>query len=292
MTYRNMSYISGIIIFLAFIIFFGSVMWLSGERILSLKEYRVYFKFPDVVGLRDRSQVFMRGYRIGWTKEAKFESDGVLIRVDVKRKFKIPIDSRIEINTLNLIGEKAITISPGTSTQLLKPNGVLSGENKDIMILAKNIFTEFKEKLDEGDIYKKILEVAQTLGSFHSLFEKLDAKIDKLDMDSYNKQIQEIGQTASDLRGFVEEAQKDVKKISLQSSASLQNFDQTLQQFSKLSSELLQISQRLNAGEGTAGELLNNKVYVQNLNSTISELKLLIDDFKKNPKKYISVSVF
>lgn len=292
MTYKNMSYISGIIIFLAFIIFFGSVLWLSGERILSLKEYRVYFKFPDVVGLRDRSQVFMRGYRIGWTKEAKFESDGVLIRVDVKRKFKIPIDSKVEINTLNLIGEKAITISPGTSAQFLRPNEVLNGENKDVMILAKNIFTEFKEKLDEGEIYRKILHLSETISASHSLFEKLNAKIDKLDIDSYNKQIQEIGQTASDLRGFVDEAQKDVHKFSMQSSATLQNFDQTLQQFSKLSTELIQISQRLNAGEGTAGELLNNKEYIQNLNSTISDLKLLIDDLKKNPKKYISVSVF
>lgn len=287
-----MSYISGIIIFLAFIIFFGSVLWLSGERILSLKEYRVYFKFPDVVGLRDRSQVFMRGYRIGWTKEAKFESDGVLIRVDVKRKFKIPIDSKIEINTLNLIGEKAITISPGISAQFLRPNEVLNGENKDVMILAKNIFTEFKEKLDEGEIYKKILDLSETISASHSLFEKLNAKIDKLDIDSYNKQIEEIGQTASDLRGFVDEAQKDVHKFSTQSRATLQNFDQTLQQFSKLSTELIQISQRLNAGEGTAGELLNNKEYIQNLNSTISDLKLLIDDLKTNPKKYISVSVF
>lgn len=292
MTYKNMSYISGIIIFLAFIIFFGSVLWLSGERIFSLKEYRVYFKFPDVVGLRDRSQVFMRGYRIGWTKEAKFESDGVLIRVDIKRKFKIPIDSKIEINTLNLIGEKAITITPGASTQVLKPNEVLAGENKDVMILAKSIFTEFKAKLDEGAIYKKILELSETLSASHSMFKKLDDKIDKLDMDSYNRQIQEIGWTASELRRFVQQAQHDVNHFSRQSTATMQHFDQTLQQFSKLSTELIQISQRLNAGQGTAGELLNNKEYIENLNTTISELKLLIDDFKKNPKKYISVSVF
>ena len=108
----------------------------------------------------------------------------------------------------------------------------------------------------------------------------------------YNEQIHEIGQAASDLRGLVNQTRKAVDKFSIQSNTSLQNFDQTLQQFSKLSTELLQISQRLNAGEGTAGELLKNKEYIQNLNSTISELKLLIEDIKKNPKKYISLSVF
>ena len=158
--------------------------------------------------------------------------------------------------------------------------------------MAKNILTDFKENLDKGEIYKKILEVSQTLGSFHNLFEKLDAKIDKLDMNFYNEQIHEIGQAASDLRGLVNQTRKAVDKFSIQSNTSLQNFDQTLQQFSKLSTELLQISQRLNAGEGTAGELLKNKEYIQNLNSTISELKLLIEDIKKNPKKYISLSVF
>ena len=116
--YNKMSYISGVIIFFSAVIFLISVLWLSGARILSASEYKIYFRFTDVVGLRDRSQVFMRGYRVGWTKDVMFEKDDVLVRVDVKKRFQIPKDSKIEINTLNFIGEKAITISPGVSTNL------------------------------------------------------------------------------------------------------------------------------------------------------------------------------
>ena len=61
MTYKKMSYISGLIIFFSAVTLLWSILWLSGQRIISSSEYRLYFKFADVVGLRDRSQVFMRG---------------------------------------------------------------------------------------------------------------------------------------------------------------------------------------------------------------------------------------
>jgi phospholipid/cholesterol/gamma-HCH transport system substrate-binding protein len=48
----------------------------------------------------------------------------------------------------------------------------------------------------------------------------------------------------------------------------------------------------MNRGEGSAGELLNNKEYIQTLSATIEQLKSLIDDIEKNPRKYFKFSVF
>jgi phospholipid/cholesterol/gamma-HCH transport system substrate-binding protein len=292
MNYKSMSYISGIIIFFSFVLFFGCILWLSGERILSTKEYKVYFKFTDVVGLKDHSAVYMRGYRIGWTKEVEFEGNAVLVRVDVKRRFHIPIDSKIEINTMNFLGEKAITISPGNSTEYLKARGIMAGENKDIIIVAKSILTSLRNKVEEGTFDQAIRQITETIATSRDVVHDISQKVSKIDVESFNMQIKEIGLAAKNLREFAEQSKNDISKLSTEGSASLKDFDQTLLHFSELSTEVTQIAKKLNQGEGSAGEILNNKEYLQNLNTTVLELKLLIEDVKKNPKKYVDLSLF
>jgi len=292
MTYKKMTYISGVIIFISAVTFLTAVLWLSGRRIISASEYRIFVKFPDVVGLRDRSQVSMRGYRIGWTKGVEFEKDGVVIRIDVKRRFQIPVDSKFEINTLNLIGEKAITITPGMSDDSIKPEQMVYGENKDIMVVAKNVLNTIKTKMEEGEFDKRILEFSGSIKNMYTLMNKMNDKVDQFDMAYYNQQIGELGQAARAIRQMAENADVEVNKFAREGTAGMMQVQTTAQKMSELSDQLTLMSTRLNEGQGSMGELLQNKEYIQNLNTTISELRLLIEDIKKNPGKYVSVSVF
>lgn len=52
-----------------------------------------------------------------------------------------------------------------------------------------------------------------------------------------------------------------------------------------------ELTRSLNAGEGTAGQLLHNKAMYDNMNSAATELKGLIGDIRKDPKKYLNVRV-
>ena len=52
-----------------------------------------------------------------------------------------------------------------------------------------------------------------------------------------------------------------------------------------------QLTTGLNAGEGSAGQFLKNKQVYDNLNSAVNELKGLITDIRKDPKKYLNVKV-
>ncbi len=292
MTYKKMTYISGVIIFFSAVIFLTVILWLSGLRIISASEYRVFFKFPDVVGLRDRSQVFMRGYRVGWTKGVAFEKDGVVVRVDIKRRFRIPVDSKVEINTLNLIGEKAITITPGISDEFLPPEGRMMGENKDVMVVAKTILMDVKKRLEEGEFDKRVNEFGSSIKTMYSLINKVDSKIDRVDVEMYNQQIMALGEAARSIREMASNADQQVNDFARQGTASMKQMQEASQKVAELSQQLNELTLRLNRGEGSMGELLQNKEYIQNLNATVTELRLLIEDIKKNPGKYVSVSIF
>lgn len=49
--------------------------------------------------------------------------------------------------------------------------------------------------------------------------------------------------------------------------------------------------ERLNAGQGTAGQLLQDKQLYENMNQAASELRGLIGDIRKDPKRYLNVKV-
>jgi phospholipid/cholesterol/gamma-HCH transport system substrate-binding protein len=58
-----------------------------------------------------------------------------------------------------------------------------------------------------------------------------------------------------------------------------------------MANRLDQITANLNQGEGTAGQLLHDKQLYDNMNAAASELRGLIVEIKKDPKKYLNVRV-
>jgi phospholipid/cholesterol/gamma-HCH transport system substrate-binding protein len=48
---------------------------------------------------------------------------------------------------------------------------------------------------------------------------------------------------------------------------------------------------RLNEGEGTAGRLLQDKQLYENMNGAASELRALIGEVRKDPRKYLNIKV-
>ena len=48
---------------------------------------------------------------------------------------------------------------------------------------------------------------------------------------------------------------------------------------------------KLNEGQGTAGQLLKDKQLYENMNKTVNEMQALLADIRKDPKKYLNVKV-
>ena len=61
--------------------------------------------------------------------------------------------------------------------------------------------------------------------------------------------------------------------------------------FNRIAASLEQVSSRLTAGQGTAGQLLHDKQLYDNMNSAAGELRGLIAEIRKDPKKYLNVKV-
>jgi phospholipid/cholesterol/gamma-HCH transport system substrate-binding protein len=67
--------------------------------------------------------------------------------------------------------------------------------------------------------------------------------------------------------------------------------DALYKRLDSVSARLDTVLQNLNDGQGTAGQLLHDKQLYENMNQTVSEMRALIAEIKKDPKKYLNVKV-
>jgi len=292
MEYRKMSAISGAIIFFSFAIAMISILWLSQKRIFFSQDYIVYAKFDDVVGLGDRSQVYMRGYRVGRTKHVEFLPDGVRVRVDINKRFRIPSDSRWEIHTLNFLGEKAITIIPGASSVSLKPREQVLGTNKDMMTVAQNILNEIKKKIDEGNWEARLRTLGDSLDRLHAILETGEKKLRQFDVASVNQQVKALGELMAEIKDAGVDLRREMAETGRNGRDSLAKVDRAAEQTAELAARLDGIAGKNDRGEGSIGTLVNDGTVVADLQAAVRELQTLLASISKNPKKYFKFSIF
>lgn len=67
--------------------------------------------------------------------------------------------------------------------------------------------------------------------------------------------------------------------------------EQLYNRLNSLSDRIDKVMAGLQQGEGTAGQLLRDRQLYENMNGTMAELKSLVSDIRKDPKKYLNVKV-
>ena len=98
------------------------------------RHIQVVFGFAS--GLKEAAPVRLAGVEVGLVKKMQVfvdEADGgktrVRVNVWIKANVAIPADSTITINQLGILGEKYLEIIPGSSTDLIKDDGVVTGHD-------------------------------------------------------------------------------------------------------------------------------------------------------------------
>lgn len=288
MANKNPAYWAGLLILLALVIFFGTILGLTGKNVVLGRNYRVYFEFPDISGLRNQGNVALRGFQVGKIKDVTFTKESVLVGADIKKKFRIPVDSRVEITTLNFIGEKAVSITPGVSPEFLKPGAVIKGVNKDIVAQASTILTAMRRRIEGGDLDHVLTRVSDAVNAMLTFVRNLNAKAGKLDFDMYNRRIEDVGEASRQMKEFFASAQGDTKTFVANTEASLEKLNETLEQVNRTLENLSSLSTEIKS----SAQRVNDTDVFGNLSQSIKELQAILADIKKNPKKYVRFSIF
>ena len=95
-----------------------------------------------------------------------------------------------------------------------------------------------------------------------------------------------LNQTTSNLEGLTAKINKGEGTL-----GKMMTDDALYKRLDSVTARLDTVLQNLNDGQGTAGQLLHDKQLYENMNRTIADMRGLIAEIKKDPKKYLNVKV-
>jgi phospholipid/cholesterol/gamma-HCH transport system substrate-binding protein len=101
---------------------------------------------------------------------------------------------------------------------------------------------------------------------------------------------EKMGQSLASITGNVEEVTGRLNRGD-GTAGKLLTDTELYDRFNRVAGSIDRLSSRLNEGEGTAGQLLQNRQLYENMNAAATELRGLVADIRKDPKKYLNVRV-
>ncbi len=171
----------GIFVFIGLIILIIFVLMIGDFRLINPGyTFKVSFSFAN--GITASAPVRLSGVEVGEVKGIHIGYDEqtkkplVLIDVWVKKDSKIPLDSRVWVNMLGLLGEKYIEIIPGQKYQsLLREGSVIKGEDpvsiQELTDLSKEIAMQFGTTIKGAEVTLDKLNI--TLDSLNSIITNI-----------------------------------------------------------------------------------------------------------------------
>ena len=291
----------GIFLSVAVAIALLGTLWLVRGGLSS--GYRLYTKFAWGQNLKPGQPVLLAGVNVGAVADVKLRNDGyldVLLRVD--NDVRVPKNSVASVKPIGIFGDAAIALTPtGPSTLSFAPNDTVpvgpgdtdiqAIENKvdsiasTVNAMTKTLNAELFASGGIRDIRRSLANAATLSASAAELSVQLN-KIAAEQNRNLTLTMAQFRKAAS----AIDSAKIDSTMRNFQtSSASLTSIAAHLDSTSKRADNLVAGIER---GEGNAGKLLKDTLLYRDLRGLVTQADSVLADLKKNPRKYINLSIF
>lgn len=300
----------GLLLCIAVLVFFAGFYFLKGSNIFSKeKEYICYY--DNVQGLLSSSPVQIKGLQVGKVSAIELNGGGrVKVKIAISKKYDLPKGTVAKLISADLLGTKAIRLELGSGNEMVKDDeelpaaiegGMLDNLSADVspllqdvrkvVISLDSVLNGINSILNEDtrrNLDHTVASLDQTMTHFTSIAGKIDRQSDDLakiirNANSITTNIANNNQNISEILDNANAAMLQLKNAPI---------EQTMNDLQKASTQLQEVMGKINHGEGSAGQLVNDKQLYNNLNSTLKNLSELAGDLKAHPSRYINVTVF
>jgi phospholipid/cholesterol/gamma-HCH transport system substrate-binding protein len=283
----------GVLVLAGVGLFIGGTMWLRGRSFSTAPEVQIVF--PDVGTLSEGSPVRVSGVELGAVERIEFQDVGkVLVGVSLNPTVKPKIDATARLTTVGLVGDAAILLHPGTSTELLPPNRPIQGVvdqgltelGTDLGNRAKEVMTgvqEFTNREMAAEFRETLRAFQRALDVFSNTRRGPTAELTRT-MESLQRLSHRLDSTlaAAELAGTLRKSDTLITTLT-----------GTSAQFTTTTARLDTLLQKLTSGEGTAGKLMTDSLLYGDLRRLSKSAQELIDELRKHPGKItVQIKVF
>ena len=151
-------------------LFLGCWLLLAHSGSVSEKkasDFILFAEFKKADGLMNGAEVRLAGMPVGYVSEQKF-ADNFQVRVTLSfdKRFEIPIDSSVTIETDGLLGAKHVELTPGADEEMLESGDTLA-YTQDVLLLDEllnklNTYMAKKKEIKEEGKPEEVADETQS----------------------------------------------------------------------------------------------------------------------------------
>lgn len=288
----------GVTVLVALVVLIAGVTWLS-EFGVSRARVEYVCIFTDVGGLQVGDPVTISGVRMGRVEEIALGDAGVFVRLSVDRAVPLPYGTGIFVRNTGIIGEKFIAVALGQTEQTYAPGDTIIGVYETGVPEVISQMGDALQSLNRvSDSIDRILALAEERGTVRTSLESVEnASRDLAAALSENRQdlretVASLKDVSSRLRSLAERKEGTVEATIDRLANTAERTDTLMTSVSRLTSELIEITTRLESDSTTMGRLLTERELYDDVRRTMRETSALLRDMRSNPRKYFKVSIF
>lgn len=285
--------IIGIVTIISLILLYAGINYLKGVNLF--KPVNHYFvTLPNVKDLTVSSPVYVDGFKVGLVHDIIYDyttTNVITIEINLDKGMKVNNGSYVTLErTLLSGGELHIHLNTYVE-EYLKPGSMIEGRiPSDMMsMVQEQIVPQIVELIPKLDSIFKGLEALvnhPALSESLNNIERTTASLEK----SANQLDQLLGKDVPVIAGNLKEATNNF--VGFSEGLSSLNLNHTVSTLNLTLDNLTTTTTKLNSKDNSLGLLLNDTLLYKNLDRTVSNASELLIDFRQNPKKYVSFSVF
>jgi phospholipid/cholesterol/gamma-HCH transport system substrate-binding protein len=254
----------GIVVLLGIVILF--YMSFRVGKFGSLTEGRGYVltaHFRNISGIDTKSPVQIAGVDVGRVSKITLDGNQAKAQFFIKEDVKLPIDSKVAIKSLGILGDKYIEITPGQSATYAK-----SGDE------LKNVaaFADYDEIFQSVSVAAK--NIGETVGQFKDVLDVNDKENFKQGLSNMRVASGEFKEMVSANKGNVQRIITNVAEASVKLGPLTEKADAMVGQINT-------IMAGVGEGKGTLGKLVKDDALYNDAKELVTSLKAVSSDIEQ-----------
>ena len=261
-----------------------------------------YAVYDNAEGLMVGTPVTIQGFQVGTVDQVSLlpGNKDIIVRFRVEKEYGFSKNSIAKIYEAGLLGGKSLAVSPQFDGADLAQSGdtLQSAIAPGLSELVNDKLTPLQEKIESMITHADSVLIAfntvlnpNTQLQLKSSIENLNASIFNFRSigETINNSLSENGQLHQTFNNLAD-LSADLSVVS--SSLKEANLDDTFEDLGSAVGNLSQILDLMEEGEGSLGKLITKDDLHLSLEQTNTQIQLLLEDMRLNPKRYVHFSLF
>lgn len=271
----NYTWKLGMFVLLGITLFTVTIYFIGKSKNLFGSNFDLKSHFKNVSGLKVGNNVLFSGITVGTIKNIEFVTDSVVV-VDliIKEEIQqfIKTDAIASIGSDGLMGDKVLTISPGTSSNEIVKDNATIGSTQAIEL--EDLMKGLKKSVDNAQI------VTLQLSEFSTKINKGKGALNKVLTDEefangVQKMMTNLQLSSTEFLVFTKKMNDENGTLSkLMTNPDYANsIEKTLHNLEKSSNEFNAFTQKLNSDKGILSKLVTNERLATSLDSSLTNIE-------------------